>query len=149
MHTVDTTITIDAPPETVWEMIVAFDQYDEWNPFILDGEGTAAVGNQLRLEIRPPGDKAMTHHPIVQVADPGRHLQWLGTLKSPKLFAARHEFLLEPDGEGTRLRHREYFSGVLVLFLKKTLQRTEEGFHALNRALKERAEKSAGARRVE
>lgn len=149
MHTVDTAITIAAPPETVWETIVAFDKYHEWNPFILNGEGEPVVGSQLKLEMQPPGEKAMTHHPIVQVAEPGRHLQWLGTVKSPRLFAARHEFVLEPDGDGTLLRHREYFSGVLVLLLKKTLRRTEEGFHALNRALKERAEKAAGVRRLE
>jgi hypothetical protein len=79
LRTVDTTITIAAPPETVWGMIVAFDKYHEWNPF-----------------------------------------------------AAR----------------REYLSGILVLMMKKTLARTEEGFHALNRALKQRAE-TAGVRRVE
>ncbi|MET0233307.1 MAG: SRPBCC domain-containing protein [Kibdelosporangium sp.] len=149
MHTVDTTITIAAPPDTVWEMIVAFDKYHEWNPFILNGEGAPVVGSQLKLEIQPPGDKAMTHHPTVQVADAGRHLQWLGMVKSQRVFAGRHEFILEPDGAGTRLRHREYFSGVLVLFLKKTLARTEEGFHALNQALKERAEQASGVRRVE
>lgn len=149
MHTVDTTITIAAPPETVWGMIVAFDKYHEWNPFIVDGAGAPVVGSKLKLEMRPPGDKAMTHHPVVQFADEGRRLQWLGVFKSGWLFAARHEFLLEPAGAGTKMRHREYFSGILVLFLKKTLVRTEEGFHALNRALKQRAETAAGVPRVE
>jgi hypothetical protein len=149
MHTVDTTISIAAPPETVWGMIVAFDKYHEWNPFILNGEGVPVVGSTLTLEMQPPGDRAMTHHPVVQVAEEGKHLQWLGTVKSRWLFGARHEFILEPDGDGTKLRHREYFSGILVLFLKKTLARTEEGFHALNRALKQRAEAAAGVRRVE
>ena len=71
------------------------------------------------------------------------------TVFSPHLFAALREFILERDGEHTRLRHRGYFTGVLVLFLTKTLRATEEGFHALNLALRQRAELSAAVRRVE
>lgn len=149
MYTVETTIAIAAPPATVWDALVDFESYHEWNPFIRKGAGEAAAGSELTLEIQPPGGKVMTHHPTVTVAEPGRHLQWLGVARTPLLFGGRHEFILEPEGEGTKLRQREYFTGVAVLFLKKTLRRTEEGFHALNRALKQRAEHSAGVRRVE
>jgi hypothetical protein len=149
MYTVETTIAIAAPPAKVWGVLVDFESYHEWNPFIRKGAGEAAAGSELTLEIQPPGDKAMTHHPTVTVAEPDRHLQWLGVARTPLLFSGRHEFILEPEGEGTMLRQREYFTGVAVLFLHKTLRRTEEGFHALNRALKQRAEHSAGVRRVE
>lgn len=149
MHTVETTISIAAPPAAVWDVLVDFESYHEWNPFIRRGAGVAAAGSELTLEVQPPGDKAMTHHPTVTVAEPVRHLQWLGVVRTPLLFGGRHEFILEPEGEGTKLRQREYFTGVAVLFLKKTLRRTEEGFHALNRALKQRAEHSAGVRRVD
>jgi hypothetical protein len=86
----------------------------------------------------------MTHRPTVLVAEPGRYLRWLGKLALPGLFAARHEFLLEPAGAGTRLRPREDFAGLLVPFLKATLRRTEAGFDATNRALKQRAEGQLG-----
>ncbi|MET0135548.1 MAG: SRPBCC domain-containing protein [Kibdelosporangium sp.] len=149
MRTIDTTITIAAPPGTVWDVLVDFGSYHEWNPFIRKGAGDPVAGTRLTLDIQPPGDKLMTHHPIIQVAEPGRHLQWLGVFKTPLLLAARHEFVLEAEGDGTKLRQREYFSGIAVLFLARTLRRTEEGFHALNLALKQRAESSAGVPRVE
>jgi hypothetical protein len=55
----------------------------------------------------------------------------------------------EPEGSPTRLPHCGYFTGVVALFPGWTRGRTEEGFHALNRALTERAEIPTGVRRVE
>jgi hypothetical protein len=42
-----------------------------------------------------------------------------------------------------------YFCGNPVLLLNKTVARTEEGFHALDRALRQRAGTATGVRRVE
>jgi hypothetical protein len=106
VRTIDTSIVIDSPPAAVWEILVDFAAYEQWNPFI----------------------------------PPGRRLEWHGVLRVPALFAARHEFVLEPVDGGTRLLHREVFTGLLVVFLRRTLRRTEAGFTALNRALKERVE---------
>ncbi|MFC4147280.1 SRPBCC domain-containing protein [Micromonospora mangrovi] len=140
MRTIDTSIMISATPERVWEILTDLPRYEEWNPFVRRAAGRPAVGEVLALFIQPPGEKGMTHHPTVTVAEPARHFQWLGKVAVPGLFGARHEFVLEPTGEGTRLRHRETFTGLLVPFLKRTLDRTETGFGQLNRALKERAE---------
>ncbi|GAA3815660.1 SRPBCC domain-containing protein [Sphaerisporangium flaviroseum] len=140
MHTIDTSIVITVPPQKVWDVLVDFGTYAEWNPFIRRAEGAAVAGGTLKLYIEPPGGKGMTHHPTVLVAQPARHLRWLGKVAVPGLLAARHDFILEPIDEGTRLRHREEFTGLLVPFLGRTLKRTEEGFAALNRALKDRAE---------
>lgn len=141
MHTIDTSVAIVAPPQAVWDVLVDFASYHEWNPFVVSAAGEAKVGTTLTVEITPPGGKAMTHRPTVVAAEPGRRLEWLGTLVMPALFSARHEFVLEAGPAGdTLLRHREVFRGVLVPFLKGTLRRTEEGFHAMNRALAERVE---------
>lgn len=141
MRTIETEIVIDASPLAVWDIIVDFDRYHEWNPFIPRGAGRPEIGTTLVLDIQPPDDKVRTQRPTVLVASPGEHLRWRGTLPVPGLFTARHEFLLEPAGAaGTRLRHREDFTGILVPFLGGTLKRTEHGFHALNEALKKRAE---------
>jgi hypothetical protein len=140
VHTIESSIVINTAPQEVWAVIVDFGSYAEWNPFILRAEGEAAVGTTLKLYIEPPGGKGMTHQPTVLVAEPARHLRWLGKVALPGLFAARHDFILEPVPEGTRLRHSEVFTGLLVFFLRRTMKRTEEGFAALDRALKDRAE---------
>ena len=46
-HELRTEITIDAPPETVWEVVTDLAQYAEWNPFIVSAVGEAAVGERL------------------------------------------------------------------------------------------------------
>jgi hypothetical protein len=140
VHTIDTGVTIRAAPSEVWAVLVDFDRYAEWNPFILRAEGNAVEGNVLKLHIRPPGGNGMDHQPTLLIAEPTRHLCWLGTAFLPWLFAARHEFIVETIDEGTRLRHREVFTGLLIPFLQQTLRRTEAGFEMLNQALKERVE---------
>jgi hypothetical protein len=140
VHFIDTSITIAARPETVWRIIVELDNYHEWNPFIPNASGAVTVGSVLTVEVKPPGDRAMTHRPTVIAVEPGKRLRWLGKLPVPGTFSAQHEFSVSPDGDGTLLRHSEEFRGLLVPFLRATLRRTEAGFHAMNQAVKERAE---------
>ncbi|GAA4663069.1 SRPBCC domain-containing protein [Amycolatopsis dongchuanensis] len=138
MRILDTAITIGAPPEAIWAVLTDFARYEEWNPFIRRGEGEAVNGSTLTLDIEPPGELRRTHRPVVLAAEPGRRLVWLGRI--PVLLAGRHEFVLEPDGAGTRLRQREEMRGLLVPFLRRVLDHTEDGFVAMNHALKRRVE---------
>ncbi len=77
--------------------------------------------------------------------EPSAELAWRGSAAVPGLFAGRHYFRLEPEGAGAcRLVHGEDFSGLLVPFFGGILADTEKGFHAMNAALKARAEARAG-----
>jgi hypothetical protein len=60
----------------------------------------------------------------------------------PGLFDGEHRFQIERSGEGeVRSRQAEVFRGVLVhLFPKSMYEKTECGFDAMNRALKQRVE---------
>jgi hypothetical protein len=92
--------------------------------------------------MEPPGGRAATFKPTVTIADPPTTFAWLGRLGIPGLFDGRHRFDLEPGPNGgTLLRHRESFSGILVPFLRSSLDgATREGFEQMNQALKARAE---------
>lgn len=84
-------------------------------------------------------------HPLA-AAEPSAELVWRGSLPIPGLFAGRHYFRLEPAGGGAcRLVHGEDFSGLLLPVMGGMLADTERGFHAMNAALKARAEARAGA----
>ena len=61
----------------------------------------------------------------------------------PGLFVGRHYFRLEAEG-ACRLVHGEQFSGLLLPLMGGMLADTEKGFHAINAALKARAEARAG-----
>lgn len=143
-HYLHTEIEINASAEQVWAVLTDFPSYPEWNPFITAIEGRAEHGERLSITIQPNKQKTMRFSPVVLSANAGRDLRWLGRFVIPGLFDGEHRFLIEPVDDGkVRLQHSEYFSGLLVLFLRRSLERdTRHGFEGMNQALKERVEQT-------
>ncbi|WP_290651544.1 SRPBCC domain-containing protein [Aquisalimonas sp.] len=142
-----TEIHIQADPLAVWAVLLDFRAYPEWNPFIRSISGEADTGARLDVTIEPPGLRPMRFRPQVLRAMPARELSWLGRLGVPGLFDGEHRFMLEADEErgGTRLLHREKFSGILLpLMWWLTARATRRGFEAMNQALKYRVEQADG-----
>ncbi len=142
MKHLTTEITIDAPVQKVWDALMDFESYPEWNPFIRKIEGAARVGEKLDNTIEPPGRKPMNFKPRVLAVKPRREFRWKGKLLIPGLFDGEHYFQLEEmGGEKTKFVHGERFTGLLVGMLWKSLKEpTTKGFESMNEALKERAE---------
>jgi hypothetical protein len=144
-HRIETVIDIDAPSARVWAILTDFDRMPSWNPFIRAISGNLAPGARLSVVIAPPGKSGMRFAPTVVSVVPERELRWLGRLYIPGVFDGEHYFLLESVGrDRTRLRHGEDFSGLLVGFVSGALAATEEGFKAMNSALKREAEGASG-----
>lgn len=146
MYELHTEIDIDASADHVWSILGDFARYADWNPFIreLNGAPGPEVGAKLDVVLVPPGGRAVRMAPAIVECDPGRSFAWLGQLMIPGIFDGEHRYEVEPrqDG-GARLIHSERFGGVLVPFLKKLIEGpTREGFEAMNRALKARAERT-------
>jgi hypothetical protein len=141
-------IDIEAPAEQVWEILVDFAAFPSWNPFIVQAKGRAEVGRQLTLRMQPVGGSAVTLRPTIVEVIEGHRLRWLGRLGIRRLFDAEHLFIVEPRGaSGTRLVQQEEFSGLLVRLFQRSLDRgTLPAFHAMNMALKDRAERAIVAR---
>lgn len=141
MRKLDTSIDIDAPPERVWSILMDFDSYPEWNPFITSIEGEQRVGGKLRASLTPPGGKTTGFRPTVQVFEAGKELTWLGRILMPGLFDGRHTLRVEPRSGGSTFHQREQFTGLIAGLLMRFIgESTTAGFHAMNQALKERAE---------
>ena len=146
-HELHTQVDIEATRETVWNVLTDLDRYSDWNPFIVDATGDIAVGSKLTNRMQAPGGKAMTIKPAVTSVEPEQTFEWLGHFGVRGVFDGRHRFELQatPSG-GTRVTHTEQFQGVLVRFMRKTLDtQTKSGFEAMNSALKTRAEAEARA----
>ena len=80
----------------------------------------------------------MTNQPVTEVS-PGEALEWLGHLGVPGVFDGRHRFELSAIGAGTHVVQREWFRGVLVRPLRRSLDSgTRAGFEAMNVALRRR-----------
>ncbi len=145
--TISTTIDIDASPRDVWDVLIDFAAYADWNPFMDRVEGTPEVGAKLVVHMAPNGGRGMTFKPTVLAATPGKELRWLGKLGFGGLFDGEHSFVLTPNADGTtHLEHGERFSGVLVALLKGTMKNSHAGFEAFNQTLKQRVEAAHLAR---
>jgi hypothetical protein len=136
-----TAVEIDAPSSRVWDVLVDLPAYREWNPFIVEADGTVAVGERLSLRMALPGREPMTIEPRLLVVEPGRELRWKGRILVPGLFDGEHSFVLTPLADGrTRLDHSERFAGLLLPVAKSLVyDATVASFHALDAALAARA----------
>ncbi len=141
-RTIDAYIDIDAPPEKVWEVLVDFNSWGSWNTFIPLVEGNLIVGERMRIKVVSLGLKPMVFKPEVYEVIPHKKILWGGSFL--KIFyRGDHAFLLEPGpDEKTRFRQIERFMGPMVLLMGGMIEKTEVGYHQMNRALKERVEKN-------
>ncbi len=142
MKQLHTEIQINASAETIWNILLDFENYKEWNPFIKSIKGDSSVGSKLIAELLQPDSKPMTIKPKVTSNKPNEEFSWLGHLLIPGLFDGNHIFQLERiDDQTTRFVHKENFRGILISFLWKMLDtKTRKGFELMNEALKKRAE---------
>ena len=73
-------IEIDAEPARVWAVLMDFEAYPDWNPFITSIQGERTVGARLRARLQPAGGRGITMSPSVTVNEPGTAFGWLGKL---------------------------------------------------------------------
>ena len=132
---------IDAPVERVWQVLMEFDSFPEWNPFLRRLRGKPEVGSRLEVTIGASGTRPMRFRPRVMAVVPNREFRWLGHLGIPGLFDGEHIFELTPLGSlSTRFVQRERFRGIFLPFLARRLEKdVRRGFDEMNRALRERA----------
>lgn len=100
---IKTEILIHATPEKVWSILINFDDYPNWNPFIKSIKGEVKAGNNITARIEPPEAKGMTFKPKVLTYETNKELKWLGRLLFSGLFDGEHTFELIDNGNGTTL----------------------------------------------
>ena len=141
MSEIKTEIIIEASAEKVWNILMDFERYPDWNPFIKSISGKPQVGEKLKVFIQPPGGNGMNFAPVVLAAQENREFRWLGKVLVSGIFDGEHIFIIEPVGDSKiRFIHAEKFKGVLVFLLSGTLKNAAKGFELMNKSLKERAE---------
>lgn len=132
---------IDAPRRAVWDILVDWPRYGEWNPYVRAISGRMEVGAPLSVTVSPPGGMSRTFCPAVTRVEPNRAFAWSWAMWRPALFVGEHIFeLADRPGNATLLVHREEFSGVLTpLHRLSRFEVTRRGFEAMNQALSRRA----------
>ena len=139
-----TSIEIIASPVELWRVLIDFEKYPEWNPFIRNISGEPELGAKIEVKIHPPGQQAMTFKPTLLKVEENTELRWIGHLIFPGIFDGEHAFIIESTDDSKIIFHQEEkFSGILVpVFWKSLYQKTRAGFIEMNQALKNRVEKT-------
>ena len=141
---IKTEITINASPQEVWDILIDFNKYSDWNPFIKSINGNPQIDEKLTVTIEPPKETEMIFKPKILTILINKELCWLGHFLVPGLLDGKHKFEIINNANGTTtFIQSEIFKGILVpLFKNKLDNNTKNGFIAMNKKLKELAENS-------
>jgi hypothetical protein len=146
-------VSIDAPVDVVWAVMLDLAHYPLWNPFIvrIDAPGDRAprVGDGITLHVRFRGGRAVaSRERITRIESPAirdgvaralLEYEFAGRLHHAGLVRGRRVQRLEQNPDGSTSYHtEERFRGALAFVL--SVPAIQNGFRRHARALKERAE---------
>jgi hypothetical protein len=143
MHEIQSSVDIDASAEMVWAILTDFASYRRWNPFIRAIAGKPADRNRLTLTLQCQGHQPLsTRCTLTRVREP-RELRWRRHRIVPAFLSSEHRFRIESlAAGGVRFHHSERVNGLFASLLGRGwLRAAEQDFHAMNHALKTRAER--------
>ena len=142
MKNIQTEILINTDITKVWDVLMNFESYPKWNPFITSISGEQKLGSRLTVSINPPGGNGMTFKPNILTLEANKEFIWKGKLGINGIFDGEHYFMLESlDKDITKLIHGEKFSGLLVPLVGKMLDKTKKGFQLMNESIKNECER--------
>lgn len=138
MYEIITDIEIAGTPAQVWRALTDFQAYPQWNPAIRSIEGTAAVGQRLKITLNDDGPLELNFWVVVKCFIHEKEFRWFGQLLLPTLFAGEHFFIIQSLAPNrSRLIHGERFIGILKPIVWTILaKRNESNFITMNQALK-------------
>tara|TARA_R110002096_G_scaffold91303_5_gene206616 strand:- start:793 stop:1239 length:447 start_codon:yes stop_codon:yes gene_type:complete len=127
-------VDITAPKEKVWEVLVDFDNYVDWNPTITKVTGNFEAGGTITFKFRKAPRPTDAY---VESIDEGRMFVFSRCLLLPSLIHMVHDFELQVLEHGeTRLIQRWHCRGLLVPLIWKKLTSGMKTFNKFNGALK-------------
>ena len=142
MKKIETSVIIHSTPMQVWKVLMHFENYPSWNPFITQVKGTATVGEQIEVKLSIEKGKYSTFKPKVQQVSPSTLFEWEGHLFVRGLFDGKHRFeIILLEDNTVQFIQSEVFNGILSGTLLKMIgAKTKNGFEKMNEALKARVE---------
>ncbi len=139
MQEINSKIIINAPKKVVWDILLDFEKYEEWNPFTRKVACDLVLGNEVALQVDMNGNgKTMLSKQKLLWIKENESIAW-GT--GFPIRNERAQILTAINENKTEYLTYDKFYGVLVplviLFFGKKIQK---GFDEIALALKERAE---------
>lgn len=129
-------IIMNAAPEKVWRVLTDMNQYPEWNPTMLLLDGEVKEGNKVTYQFtQDEKNKSEIGATVVKII-PNQLLNQKGGI--PMILTFNHKYILEPQGDGTKVIIHEDYNGIGVHFWNP--KPVEQAYGRLNMALKKRVE---------
>ena len=134
-------LTIDAPAETVWDILTDAARYGDWNPFTTRIETDFQAGSRVRARVllgRLPVN--VTEH--TDIAEPPARLTWSSVYWSRALLTAAKTQVITALGPDRCAYHTtDTMAGLLAPIVRALFGRAiQSGFEETAKSLKGRAE---------
>ena len=143
------TVEIDAPAGFVWDVLVDYPRYPEWNPYTIAVETTLEIGDRIDLTLPNPdgSDGTMLNREFIRVVDPPHHLRYDTGEEYPGLLGMRDQYVTELGPDRCSYHTTDTLTGELAdLVMESTGAGFQAGFDSVAHALKARAEQLLATR---
>lgn len=142
---IKTEIEIAALPDQVWSMLLNVEQWADWSPIIKEAHGKVSLGSELSVTMiskeGKSGKAGPKYKPVIIQLDEAVLLHWRATMGPGFVMTNDKVFELEATDTGTRVIHKELFSGMMVpLFWGGVEKNVPSMLDSMNEALKELVE---------
>ena len=139
MKIYEASTTINASPETIWEILADPDGYPDWDSSMDHIEGKLALEETVKFFTKL-SDQAF---PVkVTTFEPGRKMVLTGGMPLGLFKSERTHTLTSAENGQTTFHSKEIFSGLLLPIFGKNLPDLTENFEGFAATLKKRAEMS-------
>jgi uncharacterized protein YndB with AHSA1/START domain len=135
------TVSINAPAELVWEVLVDFPAYGEWNDFCPSIEAELELGSPVKMQV-DLGMGLQEQVEYITCIEPPRRITWSMANKPGDPIHADRSQVVEPiDAQRCTYVTYDEFSGEAVDAMVQAMGKAvEEGFNRCARGVKRRAE---------
>ena len=143
------TVEIEAPAAFVWDVLVDYPSYPEWNPYTIAVETTLEIGDRIDLTLPNPdgSEGTMLNREFIRVVDAPHHLRYDTGDEYPGLLGMRDQYVTELGPDRCSYHTTDTLSGELAdLVMESNGAWIKTGFDSVAHALKARAEQLAAAR---
>jgi hypothetical protein len=130
--------SIDAPAETVWDLLTNPSGYANWNRSVISIEGSMTAGRTIKL-VSIASPKRTFKLKVVSMDAP-RRMVWASGMPLG-LFKGTRTYLLEPEGTCTEFSITEEFTGPLSGLVARSIPDLTDSFNQFADGLKTAAEK--------
>ena len=96
-------IEIDASKEEVWNTIIDFDNYAQWNSQLAYLGGAVEPNGKLHLKLSAEGTDPYEFKPDISYWEENTKFAWIAITGVPRVFDGEHFFELEETADGKTL----------------------------------------------